>query len=318
MRRSLLRACLPGVSLALLLSGGWSTLPAQMATLVPDRSRTEPSCYDSLPPSAFSRVVAYTRIEGDSLPRSASRTLLLSADALLQSVVERARAILGAPSDMLPAGEPLLGDSTHVWRALGRDLLITAYRDGHVASRVDSVGRGDAGARLLARALGEATAAGEFFVWPSDTAAKVLDSVQLRIVFSWATVDRARHPVPVSKSHGRPLLPIFSMLAPWEQPVVPRKVAQPMYPGYARDNGFRGSALLQFVVDTTGLPDVSTIRDLNARRADSLPRNNRAAYDAFVRAARTSVERSKYSPAMVGGCVVRQLVQQPFTFLLQD
>jgi hypothetical protein len=312
MRRSPLRPFLSVAPLwmVIALAGDAATLGAQTPQLV--RERHEPACYDSIPPSAYSRVVAYAHIEGDSLPDAAARSILFSADALLQGIVERTRAALGAAPDVLPTGEPKLGDSLHVWRAVSRDLLITAYRDGHVVSRIDTVGRDSAAAVLLRRSLTELTDGGESFIWPSDDAAMALDSVHLRVALSWAGVDSAGRPHPAERK--RALVALFSMLVPWEEPVRPWRMPQPHYPDVALTNGIRGTALIQFVVDTAGKPDIRTMRDLNAARAARLPGEERAAYLSFVRAAREAIEQSRYKPARIGGCTVRQLVQQPFTF----
>ena len=308
------RALLLPLLLALSLGGASRELDAQDVGLARSPSRAEPACLDSIPSSALARVPVYARIEADSsLPESASRSILFSADALLQGLVERVRALLGGEEGMLPRGEPALGDSTRVWRAVGADLAITAYRDGRLASRVDTTRADSGAAALFRRALVEASAAGEFFIWPSDRAATALDSVRLQVVLSAVTVDSAGRAHPVE--HRRPAVPVFSMLAPWEEPVRPRKVATPVYLHVAQENGFRGATTMQFVVDSTGRPVMASLRDQGAARArEQLHGDRRRVYDAFVRAGRDAIARSLYFPRRVGGCPVEQSVEQPFGF----
>lgn len=52
----------------------------------------------------------------------------------------------------------------------------------------------------------------------------------------------------------------------------------------------------QFVVDTLGIPDVATIRDAGANDAN------------FQQAVRDAIPRLRYSPALLNGLPVRQLV----------
>jgi hypothetical protein len=302
------------LALSLAISG--TPLAAQGAPHAWFQGSGTEACYDAIPPRAFSRVAVYVQVDADSstLPAVELRSALFSADALLQGLAERVRTMLGGAIDTLPRGEPVLGDSLHVWRAVGGDLLITVHRDGRMLGRVDTTRADSGAAALFRRALEEAAKGGEFFIWPTDGAAATLDSVRLRVSFDRATVDSTGRPHEMRQR--RPSLPVFSMLAPWEEPVRPHRVASPIYPEFAREHYYRGSTLLQFVVDSTGRPIVSTIRDLHASDASALSNQGRQAYDAFVRAATESVKRSRFVPARIAGCRIRQLVQLPFTFEL--
>jgi protein TonB len=63
--------------------------------------------------------------------------------------------------------------------------------------------------------------------------------------------------------------------------------------------------LVQFVVDTTGRAEVSSLRFL--------------AYSdrGFARAVYDALPQLRFEPAELGGRKVRQLVQQPFTFTIE-
>jgi hypothetical protein len=71
---------------------------------------------------------------------------------------------------------------------------------------------------------------------------------------------------------------------------------------------------MRFVVDTTGRADPETIRDVYPVGEPPLSERDKVAYDAFVLATRRAIQDGVYEPARLGGCLVRQRVQQPFTF----
>lgn len=77
---------------------------------------------------------------------------------------------------------------------------------------------------------------------------------------------------------------------------------QPRYPRDLLKAGVSGCALVQFVVDTTGGVELSTVRVLSYSR----PEFARAVYDA--------APAMRFVPAEHEGRKVRQLLQQPFTF----
>lgn len=78
--------------------------------------------------------------------------------------------------------------------------------------------------------------------------------------------------------------------------------AGPSYPELLRASGIDGTVLAQFVVDTTGRADLSSLVILES------------AHPLFSEAVRRALPRTRFLPAEVGGRRVRQLVQQPFRF----
>jgi protein TonB len=90
-----------------------------------------------------------------------------------------------------------------------------------------------------------------------------------------------------------------------EKPVVMAPgTTGPAYPDMLRSAGIEGTVLAQFVVDTTGRAEMSTIKALKSDNA------------LFETAVKNALQRMRFLPAEVGGRKVKQLVQQPFQFSL--
>ncbi len=78
--------------------------------------------------------------------------------------------------------------------------------------------------------------------------------------------------------------------------------AAPVYPKDLLEKNIEGSATLRFVIDSTGLVDLSTIRVMDATHQE------------FAKAVRDAMPRMRFKPAMRGASAVRQLVEQPYKF----
>ena len=77
----------------------------------------------------------------------------------------------------------------------------------------------------------------------------------------------------------------------------------PVYPPALKEQNIQGTALVQFVVDADGVPDMETFKVL------------RTPDPAFGEAIRASLPTLRYTPAQLAdGRKVKQLVQQPFAF----
>ena len=76
------------------------------------------------------------------------------------------------------------------------------------------------------------------------------------------------------------------------------------YPSELRKANIEGQVLVQFVVDTKGVVDMSTFKVLGATEP------------LFVLAVKDCLSGTHYYPAEIGGKKVRQLVQQRFDFKL--
>ena len=90
-----------------------------------------------------------------------------------------------------------------------------------------------------------------------------------------------------------------------EKPAAPLPTnAPPRYPPDLRAANVEGEVLVQFVVDTAGVPDMASFKVLRSSHAE------------FTKAAQAHVSTARYYPAVLRGRKVRQLVQQPFNFSL--
>ena len=276
---------------------------AALAQQSPHGSQSE--CLARLPANAFSRVPVYLAAAARD---SQSRSILPGADLLTQLVAFRLRAMLGAGANELPSA-----DSVLAWHELDGTLSLTVYPDGRFSwtpiERTDKVDPFfHPSTALLERALSEIRDEGERVFTPDGV---VFDSMAFDIHYVWphATPERTISPVI-----ARVAIPVFSLNVPWEKPAFAVRQPRVLYPEEPRQGFAEGSVLLQFVVDTTGRAQMSTLRELgNPRLTGELA----AYYRAFVAAAINAVKRAEFAPAEVGGCRVRQLVQLPFAFKLR-
>lgn len=78
--------------------------------------------------------------------------------------------------------------------------------------------------------------------------------------------------------------------------------AAPSYPADMEARGIGGLVKVRFVVDSTGLVDVSTIKILETTN------------ESFARAVRAAMPDMRFRPAMIGTHPVRQMSEQDFAF----
>jgi TonB family protein len=78
----------------------------------------------------------------------------------------------------------------------------------------------------------------------------------------------------------------------------------PKYPDVLRKSNVDGEVVVQFVVDTSGTADLTSLKVLRSTDA------------AFTQAVREALATYRFAPAQVGGRRVKQLMQMPFTFSL--
>ena len=82
--------------------------------------------------------------------------------------------------------------------------------------------------------------------------------------------------------------------------------AAPAYPESMLRRRIEGSVVVQYVVDTLGHADTLTFRVISATHAD------------FARAVKNTLPFMRFRPAVMANRHVPQLVQQPFSFKIQD
>lgn len=95
---------------------------------------------------------------------------------------------------------------------------------------------------------------------------------------------------------------VYSILNVEETAVRTEGSAAPAYPPELIQQGIEGSVLANFVIDTTGRADSTSIEILQATHA------------LFVQSVRAAIPGMRFSPAMVQGRKVRQMVEQRFQF----
>lgn len=273
------------------------------------------SCVMSIPDSALWRVTVYLQAE---VRDSTDRPLLPGLDLLTQEVADSVRSSLGAAVDQLPNGEP-----TVTWRGTDASLLVEAYRDGRITSRLqtpeapvdtDSYAesfRADdsASVQLLARALVSVSGNGDYFmIWPDGFER---DSVAFRLVMHRPRVDSHGSVTPFE---ARQAFPLFRAGVPTEEPVVTKRRPHVNYPERLQERRVIGNLLMQFIVDTTGRAEMETVKDLWPSSKPRLTGELGGYYDSFRRAIVHALANATFEPARIGGCKVRQLVQMPFGF----
>jgi protein TonB len=95
---------------------------------------------------------------------------------------------------------------------------------------------------------------------------------------------------------------VYSILNVEESAVRSEGSAAPIYPPELIAKGIEGAVLTNFVIDTTGRADTTTIEIVQS------------SHPLFVQSVRTAIPGMRFSPAMVQGRRVRQVVEQRFQF----
>jgi TonB family protein len=87
-----------------------------------------------------------------------------------------------------------------------------------------------------------------------------------------------------------------------QEPVEPLNAISPAYPREMQERRTSGRVVAQYVVDTSGRADVTTLKGLEFTD------------HAFLEAVRQALPRMRFKPAEIRGRRVRQLVHQTFAF----
>lgn len=102
--------------------------------------------------------------------------------------------------------------------------------------------------------------------------------------------------------HGWPVLRVRMPYIRIQVPAGVRHQPAPVYPPAALKHGVEGDVALQYVIDEDGRVQAASIRVLEAN------------YQDFVDAAVETIVASEYTPARVGECPVKSVVQQWIRF----
>lgn len=284
-------AMLPTHALAAQRPGG--------AANIPNVSLERRPC--SMSESSMTRVAVYAYAQ---VPDSFPRSLVPSAENFLQSVADTVHDMLPAAPGVLPAGEPAV-----MWPGASDSIALIAHRNGKLEVVPPAKPKPASAADLLSRAVQATVAAGETVFWPDNVK---VDSFPFAINTTRPMVDSSGKLSELPVRHTA--IPIFSIRTPWEEPAKELSRPRVYYPAVNQYDGVSGTAVLSFVVDAAGRVDPSTIKDVWPATQPQLTGSRRAYYLGFVDAAKKGVLGARFSPALIGGCPVRMLVQEPFVF----
>ncbi len=267
-----------------------------------DTSRLAP-CRDTLRASNVTRLTVAQQVE----LKDTTSAVLAQLDLVAARIADAARTSLGATGQAIPAADSL-GMLAGAYNTIPIDIVLR--RDGPFTWRPGTPDRFVAPPKLAAfytRVLRSIPAESLWIVWPDGYKP---DSVAFRVaLFGYAKYPPTGH-------RGMSLFSVFMTNGIAEIPAI---ATHPAWIDYPRDANFHrivGEVLLQFAIDTTGRADPTTIKVLRptAERMDSS--DFASFYREFIQASRNAVEHSRYSPARIGACVVRELVQQPFAYTI--
>jgi len=285
-------------------------LAVSPGTLLSQATQQRTACLDSIPASAMRPEVVYLTNDWTFLRRMDDTTIRPSIDLVTQAVAGDIRHTLGASADRVPSGP-----GVPAWRELREGVAVVWRRDGSFTvrvapNRIPEVWPGHAGGTLILRALDSLRRADEL----PPPIGMVGDSVSFALSYDVSEHDSAGSVVPHLLRIG---FPVFVTAAPWEEQVhTLRGGRAPRYPAEWRLRNVTAVVQAQFIVDVSGRAVEGSFRDLLPGDASTGGDESRRAYKDFVRAVAEWLPEARFSPARIGGCVVRQLVQQPFTFEL--
>ena len=130
------------------------------------------------------------------------------------------------------------------------------------------------------------------------------------VIALWTRLDEPPGKTPKRSVTAQELANLVSSLRLYtaeqvDQPALPDSAepVSPFYPDSLLRSGVEGRVLAEFVVDTTGAPEMETFGVVFS--TDRL----------FTDAVRRAVARARFTPARMGGKVVRQLMQVPISFV---
>jgi hypothetical protein len=280
--------------------------PLSLADSAPDwmvRLDKPTGCLASIPPSSMHRVPVVLEA---SVSEHADTALTLQTDLMAQDVSEQFRMMMGAKGTEVPTA-----DSNFVWYSVPTELVVIAHRNGDMTARARSSGGDSAATALLTRAFDTARARGTARIfWPEGLKA---DSILVRLAL-WPMYVGDSASASMELGNGRKFVTFYHTEPERTAPIPLRDQEPPNYPMENKWNRFEGYVLMQFVVDTNGRTEASTIQDLWPAGKPRLSGELRAAYDEFVHSVRVWETNLRFEPARIGPCAVKQQERQPLVF----
>jgi hypothetical protein len=244
------------------------------------------------------------------MPAHTDSAFTVQADLMASDVAEELRALLGAHDTDIP-----LADSVMPWYSVPSQLIVTAHPDGSVTRHIRSAAGDSSADVLLSRAFDAARARGAaLMLWLENL---TTDSIIVRLTLVPSLAENGWKVVAPAGRRAR--FAAFYLSEPTESPALPKaNQGEPDYPFFNRRSRITGRLTLQFVVDTNGRVDSTTIHDLWTPGVPRLTGELERYYNDFVRSTTTWVKRIQFYPARRGSCLVRQIVQIPFEFVYRQ
>jgi hypothetical protein len=274
------------------------TARAQKQPILPD------SCIYRIPASSLKRVPVFLQATADSQKQA----VLPSADLFAQSVAFKIREILGAKDSHL-----VEADSVVAWSRLWGEVNVTLHKNGNPtwsvpewSMRADTIQRSSV--RLLVQAISQVISDGEMVPYPDGVNA---DSIAFSLSLVNPTVTEKGKILPVE---ARQPIPVFSIAVAWERSVSMIKQANIEYPKFSRSINSVGGVRLTYVVNQDGRMDPETIKEVWPEGVARPTGNLLKSYEAFLAAVKKGLPSARYAPAMVGGCPLKQVVNQWIEF----
>lgn len=229
------------------------------------------------------------------------------ADLFTQSAAVRMREMLGGDPSRLPEA-----DSIVAWYGLYGEVHVTVRRNGGFSWRTaewsasaDSLDRSSI--KLIDAVLSDLSKSSESVGWPDGSQGDSL-------IFGLSlTAPRVTKDMKIEPLEARQAFPAFSLAMPWASAVDYRKhPAIRFHQGLER--GKQAMVQLTFVIEKSGKVDMNTIREFSNPGAERLMGDDRRYQLDFLGAVKNALRLASYTPANIGGCVVKQTVQQDFFF----
>jgi hypothetical protein len=262
------------------------------------------ACVLALPRSAYHRV----GVGLDAVAYDGRGTRMLpAADLLTQTVAFRIRAMMGGSEERIPEADTLLVSPHRVYGAI----RLTAEPDGKFtwrASRTSPSDTSRSAISLVVRALEELSSEGEMVMWPEGMGR---EPVTFGLVILRPTVNRDG---VESVVRARQPMPLFMIDIPWEKPVELTKKPRIFYPEKSRANAMTGGVEIEYIVDQEGKVVPGSLAEVWPDDRPKLDRSDMEFYRAFLRAVERGFPTARFSPALIGGCPVKQKVKQVFNF----
>lgn len=264
------------------------------------------SCYASVRATELTRVPILLEASADFI----SLPYLPSANGFAQSVGMRMRKMLGSNGPTLPEA-----DSVIIWSRMWGYMNVTAHRDKPLSWSVPGWAAGSdtvpqSSLAFLRRAIASVVAEGDGIPITETFSG---DSLSFRISLVHPQIERGGRVVPLT---FREAIPAFSLPLPWEKPV--EMIGRPIieYPAAAKGQPMMNSVKLGFVVNESGRAVVESVKEVWPANRPLPTGAQLFAYQALVRAVKRGLSTARFSPALVGGCPVNQVVEQTFQFKL--